>query len=308
MELPNVVELAIPFFILAVLLEMIIGRARGTARFETRDTMASLLMGFGNTILGIFYGMATIGLFYWVYDHRIFELGTHWGVFVFALIAKDFVYYWFHRWSHEVRWFWAAHVVHHTSQHYNLSTALRQTWSGLFTGLFVLALPFIWLGVPPGVYFFAGGINLVYQFWIHTETIDRMGPFEWIFNTPSHHRVHHATNPRYIDRNYAGMLIIWDRMFGTFVEETREEAPHYGVIRNIATFNPLKIATHEYISIFKDWVRCRSFSDFLNYTFGPPGWSTDGSRQTSADIKREWLEAAKEHVGEGLLPEANPAE
>ena len=212
------------------------------------------------------------------------------AVFAFpiALLANDFVFYWGHRLSHTSRWFWANHVSHHSSQHYNLTTALRQPWTSLIAGVYLLSLPVIWLGVPPALYFFAGGINLTYQFWIHTEAVDRLGPLEWVLNTPSHHRVHHATNPRYLDANYAGILIIWDRLFGTFVAEEPADPPRYGLVKNVRTFNPLWIAFHEYVSIARDVGRARSLSHVRHYVFGRPGWSPDGSRKTTTDIQAEW--------------------
>ncbi len=187
----------------------------------------------------------------WVWQFRLFDLGLLVWVFVAAFLLDDLRYYWYHRIAHRVRWVWAEHVNHHSSQHYNLSTALRQSWTGLFTG--ILQVPLVLLGFHLAVIAFVYGFNLVWQFWIHTETIGKMWAwFEFIFNTPSHHRVHHATNPRYLDANYAGTLIIWDRMFGTFVEELEEDRPRYGIVKNLGTFNPLNVAFHEYVGIFKD--------------------------------------------------------
>ena len=209
--------------------------------------------------------------------------------FGLCFFVEDLAYYWFHRISHERRWFWASHVVHHSSQHYNLSTALRQTWTGRLTMTFVFWLPLVWIGFPPAMVLFFQGLSLVYQFWIHTEQIGRMGPFEWAFNTPSHHRVHHATNPRYLDANYAGVLIIWDRLFGTFVPEQAEiDPPRYGIIRNLGTFNPFKIAFAEWISLFRDLASARSLKQIWGFLMGPPGWSPDGSRRTTQMIKRAW--------------------
>ena len=189
-------------------------------------------------------------------------------------------------------------MVHHSSQHYNLSTALRQTWTGKFSFSFIFGLPLAFIGFPPEMILFVGGINLVYQFWIHTELIDRMGPIELLFNTPSHHRVHHATNARYLDANYAGTLIIWDKMFGTFVSEEESEKPRYGIVKNLGTFNPVMIAFHEWIGIARDLSSARSLREVGGYLFGPPGWSPDGSRMTSAMIKERWAKLR----GEGKAP------
>jgi sterol desaturase/sphingolipid hydroxylase (fatty acid hydroxylase superfamily) len=288
MTYPNVIELAIPFFVLLVLVEMALWKARRSVRYETRDAAASLLMGLGNVIAGALTGGIIYALFTWVHGFRLFDLGHGWWAFPVALLLNDFVFYWGHRLSHTSRWFWANHVCHHSSQHYNLTTALRQPWTGLIAGVYLLSLPVIWLGVPPALYFFAGGINLTYQFWIHTEAVNRLGPLEWVLNTPSHHRVHHATNPRYLDVNHGGILIIWDRLFGTFVAEDPADPPRYGLVKNLRTFNPVWISLHEYVSIARDVWRARSLSHVPRYVFGRPGWSPDGSRKTSVQIQAEW--------------------
>ena len=173
---------------------------------------------------------------------------------------------------------------HHTSQHYNLSTALRQTWTGGVAGTWLLWLPLAFLGFPPAMIAIQKGISLVYQYWIHTETIRRLPKgFEAVFNTPSHHRVHHARNPIYLDRNYAGILIVWDRLFGTFQPELDAEPCRYGVVHNLGAFNPLRVAFHEWVGIAQDIAR--SPRHVLGWLFGPPGWSPDGSRDTSRTLK-----------------------
>lgn len=288
MDLPNVVTLAVPFFVLLIALEMVLWKTRGSVRYETRDMAASLTMGLGNLIIGLFTGAVVQAIYGWVHAHRLFDIGYAWWAFVLAIVAEDLVFYWLHRLSHERRWFWASHVTHHSSQHYNLSTALRQPWTGLLSGLLVLGIPVIWLGLPPALYFFAGGVSLVYQFWIHTEAVGRLGPLEWVLNTPSHHRVHHATNPRYLDANYGGILIVWDRLFGSFVPEDAADPPRYGLVHNLGTFNPLMVAFHEYLAIGRDVRGARNLGQVWRYLFGPPGWSPDGSRKTSAALKAAW--------------------
>src|SRR5262249_28604975 len=203
-----------------------------------------------------------------------------WWVFVLCFFLEDLAYYWFHRISHESRWFWASHVVHHSSRSYNLATALRQTWTGKLTLGIVFWLPLVLLGFPPAMVFLFTGLSLIYQFCIHTEAIDRLGPLELVLNTPSHHRVHHAVNPRYLDANYGGVLIVWDRLFGTFVAEHAGDRPVYGLVKNIDTYNPLRIAFHEWAAIARDVARVRTGREALGYLFGPPGWSPDGSRPT----------------------------
>lgn len=285
---PDIVLWAIPFFIACMLLEMLVGKYAYSARYETRDTAASLTMGLGNVLIGFLTAVVTTGLTVWLYRYRIWTIPFAWWSVAVLLIAEDFCYYWFHRWSHEVRWMWAAHVNHHSSQHYNLSTALRQTWSGFFAGGWVLWLPLAVLGFHPAMIAFQKGISLVYQFWIHTESIKRLGPLEWIFNTPSHHRVHHAVNLKYLDKNHAGILIIWDRMFGTFEPEDANEPCRYGLIKYLATFNPWKIAFHEWVGIFKDVIRPKiSLRERWMYMFGRPGWSHDGSSKTVPQMLAE---------------------
>jgi sterol desaturase/sphingolipid hydroxylase (fatty acid hydroxylase superfamily) len=196
-----------------------------------------------------------------------------WWTYVLLFFADDFAYYWFHRIHHEVRVFWASHVVHHSSQHYNLSTALRQTWTPM------TALPF-WaglalLGFQPWMILLQQAISLIYQFWIHTERIGRLpAPFEFIFNTPSHHRVHHGSNQLYLDRNYGGILIVWDRLFGTFQGET--ERPRYGLTQNLRTSKPHRVAFHEFAAIARDVRGAGSWRHRLGYLFRAPGWSPDG--------------------------------
>ena len=272
-------------------------------RFETRDTLTSLMMGTGNVVAGLLLGVVSYSALVWVWQFRLFDLGLLVWVFVAAFLLDDLRYYWYHRIAHRVRWVWAEHVNHHSSQHYNLSTALRQSWTGLFTGISLQA-PLVLLGFHPAVIAFVYGFNLVWQFWIHTETIGKMwGWFEFIFNTPSHHRVHHATNPRYLDANYAGTLIIWDRMFGTFVEELEEDRPRYGIVKNLGTFNPLNVAFHEYVGIFKDvFLPGLTVRQRLYYLFAPPGWSHDGSRDTSESLKAAYVRRNPGEAGKPGLP------
>jgi sterol desaturase/sphingolipid hydroxylase (fatty acid hydroxylase superfamily) len=286
---PNdVVTLAVPAFIALIIVEMLAVRAGGHGRYEVKDAATSLLMGFGNVIAGLLTGGIYIAAAFFFYEHRLFDLAWTAPVLVACFFAEDLAYYWFHRLSHERRFWWAAHVVHHSSQHYNLTTALRQTWTGAVSLSFATKLPLFLIGFPPAMVFFFAGISLVYQFWIHTETIRRLGPLEWVLNTPSHHRVHHAVNPRYLDANYAGVLIIWDRLFGTFIAEREDEKPRYGIVSQLGTFNPLKIAFHEWAGIARDVSRAKTFRDAIGYVFGPPGWSPDGSRKTSRSIKAAW--------------------
>jgi sterol desaturase/sphingolipid hydroxylase (fatty acid hydroxylase superfamily) len=289
MQLPDPVTYAVPGFVALVFIEMLWARRKRATWFEPKDSAASLLMGLGSTIAGALVAGAVVAIALWVSQFRLFEIGWVWWAWPIAFVLDDVCYYWFHRSAHRVRWFWASHVIHHSSQHYNLTTALRQTWTGFFSLAFIFRLPLFLIGFEPAMVFFCAGLNLIYQFWIHTEAIDRMPRwFEALLNTPSHHRVHHATNPRYLDANYAGVFIIWDKMFGSFVPELAEEPCRFGLVRNLGTFNPLRVAFHEWIGIFKDVARARSVREVLGYIAGPPGWSPDGSRDTSDSIKAKW--------------------
>jgi sterol desaturase/sphingolipid hydroxylase (fatty acid hydroxylase superfamily) len=281
---------AIPAFIATMIVEALWTRrerrlwnaapARG---YDRRDTAASLAMGLGNVILAGGIKAATFALWTALYALAPVHLPNAWWTWVLLFFAEDLCYYAFHRTSHEVRFFWAAHVNHHSSERYNLSTALRQSWTTPVTGIpFWLPLPL--LGFAPWMVLTQQAISLLYQYWLHTESIGRLGPLEWIFNTPSHHRVHHGANAEYLDRNHAGILVVWDRLLGTFVPE--RTPVRYGLTTNLTSFNPVTIAFHEWAAIARDVRRAPSLRAALAYVFGPPGWSHDGSRKTSAELRR----------------------
>lgn len=289
MHLPDPVNYAIPGFVLLVLIEMLIARVRDKGRYEPRDTLTSLALGLGSTVSGLITGGLVFWLAMWVWQFRVLDIGYAWYWFVIAFVLDDLAYYVFHRSAHRVRWFWASHVIHHSSQHYNLSTALRQTWTGVISLGFLFRLPLFLIGFPPAMVFFVAGLNLIYQFWIHTEVIDRMPRwFEAVMNTPSHHRVHHATNPRYLDRNYAGVFIVWDRLFGTFEPERDDDRPRYGIVKNLGSFNLLWAAFHEWAGIARDLWHAPDWAARWGYVAMPPGWSHDGSRDTSETIREHW--------------------
>jgi sterol desaturase/sphingolipid hydroxylase (fatty acid hydroxylase superfamily) len=287
-KLPEPTDYAIPAFVLLIVIEMLWAKKRAPGAYEPRDTLSSLAFGLGSTVAGALFGASLFGIAYGVYAQRLYTVPWTWWAWVIVFVADDLAYYIFHRCAHRVRWFWASHVNHHSSQHYNLSTALRQTWTGFFAGNFIFRLPLLLCGVHPAMLLFVGGLNLIYQFWIHTEAIGRMPRwFEAVMNTPSHHRVHHATNPRYLDRNYAGVFIIWDKMFGSFTPELDAEPVRYGIIKQLGSFNLLWGVFHEWIGIVKD-LATQPFATKLRYLFGPPGWSHDGSRDTSDMIRARW--------------------
>jgi len=241
--------------------------------YERRDTTASLSMLVGNVVVTL-VGLTLVSkLERFLYRHRLFTLGRRRrSVWVAAMLTWDFLYYWDHRWQHEVRLFWANHVSHHSSRRYNLSTALRQPWSPLIMTWVFSPMPL--LGFPAKMTARSGQLNLLYQYWIHTEAIDRLAPAaEAVLNTPSHHRVHHGANRQYLDRNYGGILIVWDKLFGTFEPERRRVK--YGLTKNIGTYNPLRIAYHEFAAIGRDVVRAKGWRTKLRHVVGRPGWTPE---------------------------------
>lgn len=306
-NLPNPVDYAVPVFILLIIIEMFIALRRDRSRYSVQDTMNSLMLGVGSQIAGALTGAAVVAMAVWLYQFRLFDIGigfrNWWWAWILCFFLDDLAYYVFHRSAHRVRLFWASHVVHHSSQHYNLSTALRQTWTGFFSLTFLFRMPLFLIGFPPAMVLFCGGINLIYQFWIHTEAIGKMPRwFEAVMNTPSHHRVHHATNPRYLDANYAGVFIIWDKMFGSFIEEREDEKIHYGLVRNLGTFNLIWSAFHEWVGIAKD-VWAAPWGAKLGYMWKEPGWTHDGSRDTSETIKAKWAERQQKRMSRGGTPD-----
>ena len=288
---PPVIIYAIPFFVLAMLLEFFVASTKNIKSYTAKDAFSSIAMGLGNVFIGLVSKLFVFAALYYVYENlRIFTIPITWWSFIILFFLDDFSYYWFHRTSHENRFFWASHVVHHSSKHYNLSTALRQTWTGSFYSfIFWLWLPLI--GFHPGMIIFQMSISLLYQFWIHTELIQKMPKWiELFFNTPSHHRVHHGSNPIYLDKNHAGILIIWDKLFGTFQPELKSEKVQYGLVVNIKTYNPIFIAFNEWGALFKDLnTKNISVKDRIKYLYKPPGWKHDGTGKLSTDLKEEWL-------------------
>jgi sterol desaturase/sphingolipid hydroxylase (fatty acid hydroxylase superfamily) len=270
---PDLTLYAIPVFILTLFLEgWLVARMRREGKdlvgHTRRDTAASLSMGLGYAAINLGWKGVAFAFYLALYNLTPLRMGSGPWAWVLLFFAEDLCYYWFHRVHHESRLFWASHVVHHSSQHYNLSTALRQTWTPM-SGLLFWA-PLALLGFHPVMIVLQQGVSLLYQYWIHTEAIGRMGPLEWVLNTPSHHRVHHASDAKYLDTNYAGILIIWDRLFGTFQAE--EERPTYGLTRNLTTYNPLRIAFHEYAAILRDVRKPNPWRVRLGYVFRGPAW------------------------------------
>ncbi|MQS08535.1 sterol desaturase family protein [Streptomyces alkaliphilus] len=269
---PDVVLWAIPAFALLTVIEMISYRLHpdeNAAGYEKKDAGTSLAMGLGSLFFDLLWKIPIVAIYAALYALTPLRIPLEWWTVPLLVVAHDLCYYWSHRGHHTIRILWACHVVHHSSTRFNLTTALRQPWTSV-TG-WPFYLPLILLGVHPAVLALLSSSNLVYQFWVHTERVGRLpAPIEFVLNTPSHHRVHHASQGDYLDRNFGGIFIVWDRLFGTFAPET--ERCVYGLTKNIDTHNPLRVATHEYASILRDVRAARTGRDRLNHLFRGPGW------------------------------------
>ena len=279
----TILFLAIPGFLLLLALEYAVVRAGNDEQdrlgYHRVDTRTSLTMGVGSLVVNGIWRLAEVVVLGVAAHLTPLDLGFGWTGWLVALVGIDFCYYWEHRAGHEVRLLWASHVVHHSSQRYNLSTALRQTWTGETTVLFFL--PVALVGVPIELVLASWSVNLLYQFWIHTEAIGKLwAPVEWVFNTPSHHRVHHGSQAQYLDRNYGGILIVWDRLFGSFAPEV--ERVRYGLTKNLETHNPLRVATHEYVALWHDLSTADSWRHRFGYALRGPGWAPPAAAVTVA--------------------------
>jgi sterol desaturase/sphingolipid hydroxylase (fatty acid hydroxylase superfamily) len=269
----QIIVLATPVFLLLIAVEFGVGLARGRNTYRLNDTLASIGLGVMSQVTGVFGQLLRIGLYTLVFEHvAITRLPVDaWWVWVFALLFYDFCYYWLHRAGHRVAVLWAAHAVHHQSEDYNLGTALRQTSSGFLLG-WVFYLPMAVAGVPPLVFGVVALIDLLYQYWVHTQQIGKLGWFDRWFCSPSNHRVHHAVNDRYLDKNYGGILIVWDRLFGTFQEEDGHEPIVYGTRAPLRSFNPLWANLQVYADLWRDSWQAGRWADKLRVWLKPPGW------------------------------------
>ena len=279
----DLLALAVPFFLMAILLELIISTVRGLGLFRANDAVSSLSLGILNGTFGYFTKFIQFVVWGFVLENfALVEMPVAWfdaslrglTLWVTAILAWDFCYYWFHRFSHEVSILWASHAVHHQSEDYNLSTALRQTSTGFLFG-WIFYLPLFLIGFPLEILITVNAINLIYQFWVHTQVVRRLGVLDYVLVTPSNHRVHHAQNERYIDRNYGGMLILWDRMFGTFEDERAEDPVVFGVRKALANWNPFWANLQVYDYLLFDALRTRRLRDKLGIWFRRTGWRPD---------------------------------
>lgn len=274
-QLPDVVLWSIPAFVLLAAAEMVSYRLRpdtDAAGYDPRDAATSVTMGIGSVFFDFLWKIPIVAIYSVIYELTPLRVPVLWWTLPLMLLAQDFLYYWSHRGHHVVRVLWACHVVHHSSERFNLTTALRQPWTSLTVWPFYV--PLVLCGVHPAAVAFLSGVNLVYQFWVHTERVRRLpAPVEYVLNTASHHRVHHASQGGYLDRNFGGILIVWDRMFGTFGPET--ERPVYGLTKNIHTHNPLRVATHEYVAIARDLTTATTWRARAGHLFRGPGWQPE---------------------------------
>lgn len=264
-----------PIFLVCMIAEAIVLHRRRQQTYSVHETGTNVVLALSHAAADGIAWALLIGLFYAVYQLRLFEVPFNAWTVLLLVLLQDFFYYWFHRGSHRIRWMWASHVTHHSSERMNLSTALRQSLTYPISGMWLFWLPLSFLGFKPEHVILVVAINLGYQFFVHTEVVRKLPRwFEAVFNTPSHHRVHHARNPQYIDRNYAGVLVIWDKLFGSFVPE---EAPcDYGITRQIHTRNPVTMMFHEWRDMFADVARPGRLGERLKHLWAPPEWVRPG--------------------------------
>ena len=288
LDLP-IIMISMGLFLAAMAVELIaIFALRAKGEYVAKDSALGIFLGFMSEPMNALTAFITLGFLMFAERFQLTQLPLTWSVFVLCFVLDDLRFYIHHRIAHRCRWVWAMHVVHHSSQQYNLSVALRQSWTKHFTGTMLLKVPLVLIGFDPVMVTFCGIMNATYQFFLHTETIGQMPRwYSAVFNTPSHHRVHHANNPRYLDANYGGTLIIWDRLFGTFVAEDTLDPPVYGLVKNIESYNPITVLFQEYVCIARDIARRGlTLGQRMLYVFAPPGWSHDDSRLTSQAIMR----------------------
>lgn len=279
--------LAIPFFSVTMAAEFLALRKRGDLKgYSLIDSAGSLTQGVGYLVTNALWRIVALGALAWISQHALFDIGFAWWAWPVVFVLDDLLFYWFHRFGHEVHLGWAAHHTHHSSEHYNLSTALRQSWTEqLYHPLFTV--PLILLGFPLEMLIASWSFSLLYQYWLHTELIGSMGWFGLVFNTPSHHRVHHGANPEYLDRNYAGVLIVWDRIFGTFEPERAPVV--YGTTTGFDRQQPLIVAFHQTGVMLGAFVGARTMRARLMAFLGPPGWSEDGLGTTATEQRQAAL-------------------
>ncbi|HEX5792937.1 MAG TPA: sterol desaturase family protein [Rheinheimera sp.] len=259
-----------PVFLAFIAWEWFSSRKFKPARYRWQDTAANAALALlhqGSDMLAL---LLLMPFFIWLHQFRLFDIELGAATVALAFLLQDFLYYWFHRASHHIRWLWASHVAHHSSRLMNFSTAFRQSLTYPLSGMWLFWTPMILLGFPPALVFAVVALNLAFQFFVHTQAVQKLGVLEWLFNTPSHHRVHHACNPLYIDKNFGGVLIIWDRLFGSFVAEQPHEPCRYGITDEFTSDNPLSITFYEWRRMFRASKNVTSFRQLWSVLFGAP--------------------------------------
>ncbi|HEY0698845.1 MAG TPA: sterol desaturase family protein [Micromonospora sp.] len=295
--------LSVPALLLLMAVEMASYRFfpdKSKLGYSVRDTVTSLAMGVGSVVANLGWNVVTLASLLYVYQFTTLRVPFSWLGWVVAFVAYDLTYYWQHRASHRVRILWAGHVAHHSSQRFNLSTGFRISWTAI--GTMPIMFPMALLGFHPAMIITSQAINFVYQFWVHTERVGRLwAPIDWLFNTPTHHRVHHSANHPYLDKNFGGLFIVWDRLFGTFEAETVR--PVYGLTHNIDTYNPLRVAFHEYAAIWRDLFQVRGLVTRLGILFAPPAWSGRALRVAHADTPTDGQRSGTSAAGAASQPD-----
>lgn len=301
----NIGLIVVPLYLGSIVFESLFNHFHHENRSgDWKDNLVSIGMGLVSAVTNGATAFLTVAVLFWAVNYQMFSIPLSIASLIACFILDDLRFYLHHRVVHRVRWGWAMHVTHHSSKQFNFSVALRQGWTKHFTGTMMFKVPLVLLGFDPVVVLFCGVLNATYQFFLHTELVDKLPRWiEFVFNTPSHHRVHHGRNPQYLDANYAGTLIIWDRMFGTFTPE--KEKVDFGLVKNLETLNPFVIIFHEYWAIVKDQMqRGLSLWQRLCYLFAPPGWSDDGSRMSSEQIKAK--HSSEQAASTGTKPRYSP--
>ncbi|MFL9483002.1 sterol desaturase family protein [Chitinophagaceae bacterium LWZ2-11] len=282
------IAISTPVYVLIIGIELLLSHLQHRKLYTFKDTVTNIYLMLLNSGIDLLFRVIYVAVFMYFYNHRIITLQQGFMYWIILLLAEDVLYYWLHRFDHEIRFFWATHVTHHSSPIMNFTVGFR---SSVFQPLyrFIYFIPLAWCGFQPIDILFMYSATQIWGILVHTELINKMGWLEYIFVTPSHHRVHHGSNPKYLDKNMGMFLIIWDKMFGTFQEELpveEYEAVHYGLTKNIEDPNPVNIIFHEWSAIWKDVLQKNiSFKQRIQYLFGPPGWSHDGSRMTSEEMR-----------------------
>ena len=296
----SLIIFAIPVFFLLIGIELLIAKMKNLSYYRMNDAIANLSCGIGSQVSGIFLKTFTFIGYTYLYEHSIWKIDNNVLTFILLFIGVDFFYYWFHRLAHEISFLWGSHVVHHQSEEYNLTVALRQAWlQGAFSWAFYLPLAVV--GFSPAVFLTIASLQTLYQFWIHTKLIGKMNPaFEYVFNTPSHHRVHHGVNPKYIDRNHGGTLIIFDRWFGTF--QLEEEEVVYGITKQTNSWNPVWVNFEYWIDLFKEAFQVHQVKNFFLMMFKMPGWKPEelGGVQPLKEVTPQTFHKYNTEISSGL--------